>query len=175
MHLTDEQLNEYLDNETANRAEIGSHLDSCDECAARLSALQTLFADLDSLPEVTLPRDIAARFRPRPSLAPQLPPWLTLTATLQAAAALVALIVAIPFFSIMLPKVEMPSFTTWLFELQSIWTSWLDTLSTFQLPNYQFTNLPTYPVELSTLFIALAIVSIFWIFGNGLLLRNNRS
>jgi len=75
----------------------------------------------------------------------------------------------------MLPQVEMPSFTTWLFEIQSLWTSWLDTLSTFQLPNYQFTNLPTYPVELSTLFIALAIVSIFWIFGNGMLLRNNRS
>jgi len=183
MHLTDEQLDEYLDNETANRAEIETHLDSCDECAARLSALQALFTDLDSLPEVTLPRDIAARFRPRPSLAPQLPHWLTLTATLQAAAALVALIVAIPFFSIMLPKVEMPSFTTWFFEIQSLWTSWLDTLSNlalspiegFQLPNYQFANLPTYPVELSTLFIALAIVSIFWIFGNGMLLRNNRS
>ena len=158
MHLTDEQLNEYLDNASTERALIESHLDSCDECAARLSTLQALFMDLDSLPEVTLSRD--------------LPPWLTLAATLQAAAALVALIVAIPFFSIMLPQVEMPSFTTWLFEIQSLWTSWLDTLSTFQLPTYQFTNLPTYPVELSTLFIALAIVSIFWIFGNGLLLRN---
>ena len=175
MHLTDEQLNEYLDNEIANRAEVETHLDSCDECAARLSTLQTLFADLDSLPEVTLSRDLAARFRPRPSLPAQLPRWLTLTASLQAAAALVALIVAIPFFSIMLPQVEMPSFTTWLFEIQSLWTSWLDALSTFQLPTYQFANLPTYPVELSTLFIALAVASIFWIFGNGLLLRNRHS
>ena len=175
MHLTDEQLNEYLDNETANRAEIETHLDSCEECAARLSALQALFADLDSLPEVALSTDLAARFRPRPSLTPQLPRWLTLTASLQAAAALVALIVAIPFFSIMLPKVEMPSFTTWLFEIQSLWASWLDALSNYQFPITQFPNLATYPVELSTLFIALAIVSIFWIFGNGLLLRNNRS
>lgn len=173
MHLTDEQLNEYLDNASTERAFIETHLDSCDECAARLSTLQTLFADLDSLPEVTLSRDIAARFRPRPSLPAQLPRWLTLTATLQAAAALVALIVAIPFFSIMLPKVEMPSFTTWLFEIQSLWTSWLDTLSTFQMPTFQPSNIPT--LEMSTLFIALAIVSIFWIFGNGLLLRNNRS
>ena len=173
MHLTDEQLNEYLDNETANRAEVETHLNSCDECAARLSALQALFADLDSLPEVTLSRDIATRFRPRPSLAPQLPPWLTLTASLQAAAALVALIVAIPFFSIMLPKVETPSFTTWFFEIQSLWTSWLDTISTFQMPTFQPSSIPT--LEMSTLFIALAVVSIFWIFGNGLLLRNNRS
>jgi len=172
MHLTNEQLNEYLDNEIANRAEIETHLDLCDECAARLSALQALFADLDSLPEVELSTDLAARFRPRPSLPAQLPRWLTLTASLQAAAALVALIVAIPFFSIMLPQVEMPSFTTWFFEIQALWTSWLDTLSNSQLPNYQFTNLPTYPIELSTLFIALAVASIFWIFGNGLLLRN---
>ena len=184
MHLTNEQLNEYLDNASTERAFIESHLDSCDECAARLSTLQTLFADLDSLPEVALTTDLAARFRPRPSLTvPQLPTWLTLTASLQAAAALVALIVAIPFFSVMIPQIETPSFTTWLFGIQSIWASWLDTLSNlalspvegFQLPNYQFANLPTYSVELSTLFIALAIVSIFWIFGNGLLLRNNRS
>ena len=175
MHLTNEQLNEYLDNEIPNRAEIKTHLDSCDECAARLSTFQALFADLDSLPEVTLSRDLAARFSPRPSLTPKLPRWLTLTATQQAAAALAALIIAIPFFSIMIPQIEMPSFTTWLFEIQSLWTSWLDALSNYQLPIYQFTNLPTYPVELSTLFIALAIVSIFWIFGNGLLLRNNRS
>ncbi len=175
MHLTDQELNEYLDNESANRAEIKTHLDSCDECAARLSALQALFTDLDSLPEVALSTNIAARFSPRLSLAPQLPRWLTLTASLQAAAALVALIVAIPFFSIMLPQIETPSFTTWLFEIQSLWTSWLDALSNYQLPITQFPNLPAYPVELSTLFIALAIVSIFWIFGNGLLLRNNRS
>lgn len=172
MHLTDEQLNEYLDNESANRVEIETHLDSCDECAARLSALHAVFADLDSLPEVELSTDIAARFAPRPSLTPSLPRWLTLTATLQAAAALAALIVAIPFFSIMLLQIETPSFTTWLFEIQSLWTSWLDALSNYQLSITQFPNLPAYPAELSTLFIALAIVSIFWIFGNGLLLRN---
>ena len=172
MHLTDEQLNEYLDHATAQRAEIETHLDSCNECAARLSTLQALFADLDSLPEVALTTNIAARFSPRPSLTPQLPRWLTLTASLQAAAALVALIVAIPFFSIMIPQIETPSFTTWLFELQSLWTSWLDTLSTFDLPTFQPANIPT--LGMSTLFIALAIVSIFWIFGNGLLLRNQK-
>ena len=173
MHLTDEQLNEYLDNASIERAFIETHLDSCDECAARLSTLQALFAEVDSLPEVALSRDLAARFRPRPSLAPQLPRWLTLTASLQAAAASVALIIAIPFFSVMLPQVEMPSFTTWFFEIQSLWTSWLDTLSTFQMPTFQPSSIPT--LEMSTLFIALAVVSIFWIFGNGLLLRNNRS
>ena len=89
MHLTNEQLNEYLDNASTERAFIETHLDSCGECVARLSNLQALFADLDSLPEATLSRDIAARFRPRPSLASQLPRWLTLTASLQAASTLV--------------------------------------------------------------------------------------
>jgi hypothetical protein len=170
MHLTDERLNEYLDNEAADRAGIESHLDSCDDCAARLSALQALFADLDSLPEVTLSTNLAARFRLRPSLTPQLPPWLTLTASLQAAAALVALIVAIPFFSIMLPQVESPSFATFFLQLQTQWAIFLNTLSTFHFPELEPLPLPV--TEMSTLFIALAIVSIFWIFGNGLLLRN---
>jgi hypothetical protein len=69
--------------------------------------------------------------------------------------------------------VEMPSFTNWFFEIQSLGTSWLDTISTFQMPTFQPSSIPT--LEMSTLFIALAIVSIFWIFGNGLLLRKNRS
>lgn len=173
MHLTEQELNEYLDNESADQAVIKSHLDSCDECAARISALQALFTDLDSLPEVALTRDIAARFIPRPSLPPQLPTWLTLTASLQAVLALVALIVAIPFVSTVLPQIETPPFTSWLFELQSLWISFLDGLSTFSLPTFQ--PLPIPVVEISSLLIALAGVSILWIFGNGLLLRNRNS
>lgn len=170
MHLTEDQLNEYLDYETADRAEIETHLDSCGECAARLAALQALFIELDSLPEVALTRNIAARFIPDRSRTPQLPGWLTLTASLQAALALTALAAAIPFVSAMLPRIEPPSFTTALFELQSLWTSWLDGLSTFQFPAIQPLPLPV--MEMSTLLLVLAVVSIFWIFGNGLLLRN---
>ena len=77
MHLTDDQLNEYLDNETAERAQIELHLDSCDECAARLSTLQDLFAELESLPELaltTIPRRAVHSppkpASPTPSLAP---------------------------------------------------------------------------------------------------------
>jgi len=173
MHLTDEQLNEYLDNESNERLIIEMHLDSCGECAARLSALQALFTDVESLPEIALTKNLAARFVPNRSLIPQLPRWLTLTASLQAAAALVALIVAVPFISSMLPQIEPPSFTTYLFELQALWASWLDMLSNFQFPTSQFASLPAYPTfETTTLFIALAVVSLFWIFGNGLLLRN---
>ena len=43
MHLTEEELNEYLDNEIQDRARVELHLSACQECAARLSTLQALF------------------------------------------------------------------------------------------------------------------------------------
>ncbi len=169
-HLTDVQLNEYLDNESTpdGRAIIESHLDSCDECAARLSTLQNLFAELDSLPDLELTRNLAAPFTLRPSLPAQLPKFLTLTATLQAAVALAAIIIAVPFVIQLMPAIETSSLTTFLFEIQSQWTAWLDTLSQFQMP-----TMPKLPaLEMSSLLFTLAGVSVLWILGNGLLLRN---
>ena len=170
MHLTDDQLNEYLDHETAERGIIEAHLDSCDECAARLSALQALFAELDSLPEVALTRNLAAPFTLRPSLPAQLPKFLTLTTILQAAFALTAFVIAVPFIANLLPAIDLPSFTKLFFQFQTQWTVWLDQLSTLALPTFQLVDLPTF--EMSSLLLALAGVSILWIFGNGLLLRN---
>lgn len=169
MHLTDDQLNEYLDHESAERAQIDLHLDSCDECAARLSTLQDLFAELESLPELALTRDLAAPFAPRPSLPAQLPAWLPLTVILQAAVALVALIIAAPFAIQLLPVVELPSLSDAFLQLQSQWTTWLNMLSQFQMPTF-----PTISFELSNLYLmsALAVVFVFWLVGNGLLLRN---
>ena len=60
MHLTEEELNEYLDNEIQDRARAELHLSSCDECAARLATLQALFTEIESLPELALTRDLAA-------------------------------------------------------------------------------------------------------------------
>ena len=178
MHPTEEQLNEYLDEATTERVQIEAHLSSCDECAARFSTLQSLFTELDSLPELELTRSLAAPFIPRPSLPAQLPKFLTLTASLQAAVALAALIIALPFISALLPQIELPSFTKLFFQIQNIWTVWLDQLSTlalspaegFNLPTFQLINLPT--LEMSSLLFTLAGVSILWILGNGLLLRN---
>jgi hypothetical protein len=169
MHLTDDQLNEYLDNESAERAQIELHLDSCDECAARLSALQGLFAEIESLPELALTKSLAAPFTLRSNLPAPLPRWFTLTVTLQAAIALVALIIAAPFVNQLLPALEMPSLSNIFIQLQTQWTSWLDTLSQFQMP-----TLPTISFELSSLYLmsALTVVSMLWLVGNGLLLRN---
>ena len=169
MHLTEEQLNEYLDNESTERVFIEAHLSTCDECAARFSTLQNLFTELDSLPELELTRNLAAPFSLRSSLPAQLPKFLTLTAILQTALAIVAAVIAVPFMASLLPAVEVPSFTTIFANLQSQWVFLLDQLSTFHFQPVTF-NLPVY--EMSSLLFTLAAMSILWILGNGLLLRN---
>lgn len=180
IHLTNEQLNEYLDNESIEREQIEAHLSSCDECAARLEALQTLFSAIESLPEVTLSRDLreaslrdAAPYTRTSSLpAPQLPRWLTLTAILQAAVALIATSLASPFVMNLMPAIQIPSFMDVIVQVQSQWMAWLDMLSTFQLP-----AMPEIPViELSSLVLTLTLagISLLWLVGNGLLLRNQR-
>ena len=176
-HVTDMQLNEYLDNETGfeERAQIESHLSSCNECAARLTALQALFAEIESLPELELYKPLAAPFtRPSSLPVPQLPRWLTLTATLQAACALVAIIFAAPFVRQLISPyfsiVQMPSFAEIFLQLQSQWMSGLDVLSQLQMP-----AVPEIPVvELSSLVMVLTLVGVFalWLVGNGILLRN---
>ena len=188
MHLTDEQLNEYLDNETNERVQIETHLSSCGECAARLSTLQALFTELDSLPEVALTKSLseaspwdAAPFLTTRSLPAPLPKFLTLTVILQAAFALTAIIIAVPFVANLLPAIEISSLMEGITQLQSQWINLLDKLSTF---NLQPSNLPTFnlqpatfqlpSLEMSSLLMALAGVSILWILGNGVFLRNQR-
>src|SRR5689334_7320586 len=59
-HLDDVLLNEYLDQtlERSARTEVETHLAHCSDCATRLTELRTLFADLESLPDLRLERDL---------------------------------------------------------------------------------------------------------------------
>ena len=175
MHLTDDQLNEFLDNETSGHAEIEAHLSSCDECATRLATLRNLFAEIESLPDIVLSRDLAAPFKHESNLpVPQFPRWLTLTATLQAAVATIAIIVTAPLVmdlvSPYISTMQAPSFAEIFLQLQFQWMAWLDTFSRLQIP-----ALPEIPViNVSSLIViaALAGISALWLIGNGLLLRN---
>jgi len=174
MHLTDEQLNEYLDNETNESALIDSHLSTCADCAARFSVLQGLFLEIGSLSELELTRSIASPLMLPANLPARLPRSLTLTVTLQAALAIVAVIAAAPFvmqfLSRYLARVPALSLANVILQLQTQWMVWLDTLSFVQLP-----TIPEIPVvELSSLFTMFTVigVSLLWLIGNGLLLRN---
>ena len=59
-HLTENQLNEYLDNllDEQTRQSVEIHLSQCADCRNRVEALKQIFADLDNLPEIPLPRDL---------------------------------------------------------------------------------------------------------------------
>jgi len=170
-HLTDEALNEYLDNELPNRAEAELHLSQCADCAARLTALQTLFDEIESLPELALSKHLAAPFTRRDA-GFALPTWLKLTATLQAALALVILVIAAPFVTNMLPAIQAPSMSDMFLQLQSQWMAWLDRLSSFHFPSLPSIAMPD--ISSIMLMLILAGVSFLWLIGNGLLLRNQR-
>jgi hypothetical protein len=172
-HITDVQLNEYLDHETNDRAQIELHLSSCSDCAARLSILQALFDEIESLPELSVAPEFAARFMPIRSEPVQLPRSLTLTVILQAALAVVAIMVAAPlvmqFVSSYTPSLSVPSLADVFIQLQSQWRTWLDMLSQFQL---SIPQLPSLEIPGLMLTLTLLGASFLWLVGNGLLLRN---
>lgn len=174
MHLTDEQLNEYLDHESSERVQIEVHLASCADCTARLAALQALFNEIESLPDLTLARPIVSRLTLPSSRFTALPRSLTLTMTLQTALAIVTIIFAAPFVTRFISRywlsLPMPSIGEVIVQIQSQWTLWLDVLLQIQLP-----TIPEIPVmDPSSLFVMSALigVSLLWLIGNGLLLRN---
>ena len=173
-HISDVQLNEYLDHETNERAQIELHLSTCEECSARLAALQDLFSEIESLPELELSRNVAARFMPNRRLPAKLPRSLTWTLTLQTVLAVVAMIVAAPFVlqfaSSYTTSLSLPSLLDVFMQLQNQWAAWLDTLSTLPFP-----TIPEIPVvHVSSLVMMFTIIGVFllWLVGNGLLLRN---
>ena len=174
-HLSDVQLNEYLDHEGEVPVPVEAHLSACADCAARLAALQALFDEIASLPETRLSRDLAAPVVRRVSGRVLLPRSLRLTVTLQFVAAIVTLVLAAPFImqflSPYLSSLQVPSLVSLFLQIQVQWTAWFEILARLQLP-----GIPEIPVlELSSVFVILTIVgvSILWLVGNGLLLRNS--
>lgn len=170
MHLTDRELNEYLDNATDERPRLQTHLDSCADCAARLATLQTLFTELDSLPELAFTTPLAARVLLDLKRTPRLPRWLPLTSLLQTAAAVVAIIVAAPFVLDYLPTIQPPTWTDTLAQIQTQWLTWLDALAAIQAPTLP--EIP--PLGISSLSASLVFLAALamWLFGNRALLRN---
>ncbi len=83
-HLTDAQLNEYLDQalDGDELRQVRSHLEGCPDCRERLDGLQAVFAHLAGLQDVQVSRDLRADILSRlpvnraplwtPSLAAQL-------------------------------------------------------------------------------------------------------
>lgn len=171
-HLTDDTLNEYLDDALppAGRAAVESHLRDCADCELRLDELADVFSALAALPDMDLARDLSVEVVR--TLAPQpLPRLLKLTALLQVIAALAALAAALPLLQTMfefdVPALALPTLLDLTLRFEQIATE-------MQTPFAQIQwQMPRFDLEISSLYITVAVfsVTLLWLVGNGLLLR----
>jgi len=189
-HLSDFQLNEYLDNipnPSARRA-AEAHLIDCDECRARLDEIQSVFSTLKSLPDVKLSHDLAT------SIASRLPqrrePVLTPIFAVQLGAALgMALFIAseiakslrippLPTSQISLPEFRftIPNFLSALPEaLLPIFRS-LFSISRFSFPTLSaplyIPQLPEFRIPLSGFQTSIIVIFtlLLGLIGNAILL-----
>jgi Putative zinc-finger len=185
-HLEDLTLFSYLDGELDGRviAETRAHLADCAACQTRLTTLQTMFSEVEALPDLPLTRDLAGavvaqiKLQQRPVTAPRLSPVAGWALGLQALLALVGLGMAVPLVA---EFIQVPSaLFNWqavLGQSQSLfttnfsinWTSMLAGLKTFVESNQVSIQLPT--VSLAIMLPLLIAVTGLWLVGNGVLLR----
>lgn len=171
IHLSDETLNEYLDNvlAAADLSEAESHFAVCPECAGRLSELSILFAELDLLPEQTLEIDLVPRVLSRlpESVLPRSVRWL---AAAQMLAAIIAVVIAWPLVAAVFPAGIIPPLPSLNESLVSL-SLWISTVGTFQIPTLLF-DVPSFSLGIpsTTLVIAVLGMLFLWLLSNGLLL-----
>jgi anti-sigma factor RsiW len=188
-HLTDEQLNEYLDGalEAGARARAAAHLSACADCAQRLRAWQAVFAQLDGLPEAPLARDLSVAvvaalqtptpFRPRP--------LLRLAFAAQAVLAVTLLIGLAPFLPSVMSGLDSAAISQpvqtfaadTVYTLAAEWAALQDAAGSMWAESAALARRFTNPVaDATTLMWAALLTSALalWIIGNGLLLRSTR-
>ncbi len=192
-HLSENQLNEYLDNilDNDSRQEAETHLASCVQCRAELTELETLFSTLGELPEIPITHDLTQNILARLSKKTQVPAlWRQPAFVMQS-----LLTIALVAFSI-------PAFTSFFEEHILLWESSFTlpviTLPTLAETTAEFTELlawqfefnytlpelvietPTMPTisslpispEPGIMLVLVAVATILWGFGNFSLLRN---
>lgn len=182
-HLDEFMLHEYLDDalDLRVRAEVEAHLTTCPECAARLAELQALFAAIEALPDVPLQRDLTPEvletLRPAPVTASPLLRWTT---ALQLAAAIALLLFAWPRITDRLAGLVagalgaqvVAGLTDGVRLLSAQWSAALVWARDLDVPGVGAARLaPVLQLPPLTWWLLLAAALLFWLAGNGLLLR----
>jgi len=171
-HLSDETINEYLDQALAPtlRPGVEAHLTACPICASRMAALRALFAELDSLPDISSQLDFAPAVleqiaKPTGDV-PRLVQWL---AGAQVLAMLVAGILAWPLVTASLPQVPsyLPHLERFAAFLSAISATRLDLANSLRLPSLA---IPVIDLPSATLIYSAIGLSLLWLLGNGLFL-----
>lgn len=185
LHLTDELLNEYLDEALPayRLSQVEAHLAGCAGCAARLDSLRLLFATLDALPVVPLARDLSAGVLARlPQPEPVWQPALNWVVIAQAVAAVVLLALAAPMITANVLQADVTGLGQPILQfgadllagLQAQWLSWLSTLaqwSNWPLAGTRHLTTPLAGTPTVLIGAIAAMLVVLWIMGNGLLLR----
>jgi hypothetical protein len=168
-HLSDDLLNETLDLALAPevRAKAEAHLAVCELCSARLAELRTLFAELDTLPDLPLEMDFAPSVIARLEQTAPLPRPIRWLAVAQAFGAVLAIILTWPLVEPLLLSIKFPSLNAIFDKLTD---SWLQIVTAFRFPNIAF-ELPSLDLPSTTLTIATLSVALLWLVANGLLLN----
>lgn len=174
-HLTDSQLNEYLDHALgkSTRREADLHLQSCAVCRARLDELQNVFTALTGLPEARPARDLSTSILSRlPQKQPRV--WAPFFAAQVGAALGVFLWLSTQitkFIPASFSAFRLPSFTMPAFPFSNLYSLFSILHPLFSIPTFNF---PTFQLSIfNMIFIALS-VSTLWVFGNAALLRNRQ-
>ena len=160
-HLTDTQLNEILD----GRAE-SPHLETCEDCRARLDNLRVVFSALESLPDAKLTRDLTASILARLPQRRVSPAWrwAFIAQSLSGLALLVWLSA-----NVELPAQVIAYHPPTLDSLLASFFAFTSSLS-FELPTFDF-QLSTFNFQPETVTLLAVSAGLLWLVGNGLLLR----
>lgn len=183
-HLSDFQLNEYLDNilDPSARRTTEAHLIGCNECRSRLEELQSVLSTLKSLADVKLSHDISVNIASR--LPPRREPALSPVFAVQLGAALGALLfitielaqaVYIPPASTFQSLIPEAGFTIRSFQLSTLYARIriINYFSLFHNTLFNLPQLPTFQFPLSnfqTPVVALLTI-LLWFVGNAILLH----
>ena len=179
-HHDEWSLQEYLDGVLADedRERLELHLAQCDDCAAEYASLKYLYSEMERLPDEPLAHDISARVIRSIALKEDRKPTLYLVITAQLTAAIIVFAAIWPRISLELNSryslvqlleplrnFEELSAQGTLFVrefLNWIHIQWIATLSMPAI-DWPITGLP--------LALAVGGMTLLWLLGNGLLLR----
>jgi len=179
-HLDEWSLQEYLDDVLAedSRERLEVHLVECDDCATKFASLKHLYSEMERLPDEPLAHDLSARVIRSLTLKEDRKPHLHRVLAAQLAAAIIVLLAIWPRISLELggrySLVQLLEPLRKFAELSTqgillvreflnwIYASWTTTLS-----------MPTIDWPITGLSLALAVgaMTLLWLLGNGLLLR----
>lgn len=173
-HLSDEQLNLYLDQQLAlsERGVVEAHLAACPRCQADLARLRSLFLALDALPAAPLPLDLTEAVLAQLPTPPAPRPARLVRLVLALQVALILLLAwglsplslpVLPATLPTLPRLDGAALAAgWLAQAQTS-GAWLVALG----EGVAFPLLPLAPTEWALL---LGALSILWLLGNRWLL-----